>query len=92
MVEIISKSARKTKFYGQLGVELKKVIVNNQNINGVKLWEPNWLKLKRIESQFGSNCINSRLKTRLKKKVFEFKGYIEVHHERDCTYWKIEVN
>jgi len=73
LIEIRGKIASKLKFWGQLGVKLKRFAANDEFTKGDELWGPNWLKsrvkLKEIESLMvnrGSNCINPRSMTKLK--------------------------
>jgi hypothetical protein len=86
LVQIRSKITRKSKFWCQLGVKLKKFAANNHFVKGIELRGLNWLKsgvkLKKIKIlmvNWGLN-INPRPRTNVKK---------ELRQEQNCI--KLEV-
>jgi len=89
------KIASQLKFWGQLGVKLKKFAAKDKFKKGDKLWGPNWLKsevkLKKIESLMvnrGSNYINLRSMTKLKN-MLQLEADFEIQQRQNCI--KLEV-
>jgi hypothetical protein len=58
LVEIRGKIARKLNFWDQLRAKLKKFATKNYFAKGVKLWEPNQLKLEVKLKKFKSLMVN----------------------------------